>query len=446
MILTKSSYAELAAAIPLNGGSQAYLQYAYGPLMSYLFSFTAITALKSSMAAIIANILGEYMTRVFIRVPSEKKFEYHKLAPADLPHFHVKMIACISILLVFLVQAFHPIVGPRVQLSLTVTKLVLLCTIPVVSIIVIISNNMPDASKLAFSSISGLFEGSSTDISRYALALYNGLWAFDGWDQCTFVTGEMRDAARTISSAVLLSTQAVLILFLMTVLSYFAVLPPMIVSHTNSVALDFGASALGSMGGIFFAVLVAFSCLGALNGHLYTYSHLAAAAGQQGFLPACIGTKHKRFGTPLNAHILTTFLTLLFILFGSGFASLINFSGVCAWFWYACTVTCVLVLRVKEPNLERPFRVWLISPMIFLLVALFLLIMPIFSAPWEALCAFLFIMTGIPLYFITRLHSRHDISGILFSSENVAPFERLPTDTRDDIPLSHAAEPRLGWS
>lgn len=414
--------------------------------MSYLFSFTAITALKSSMAAIIANILGEYMTRVFIHALSEKENKYHKLAPADLPHIHVKLIACISILLVFLVQAFHPIVGPRVQLSVTVTKIVLLCTIPVVSIFVIISGNMPDASKRVFSSISGFFEGSSTDISKYALALYSGLWAFDGWDQCTFVTGEMRDGARTISSAVLLSTQAVLILFSTIVLSYFAVLPPMLVSRTNSVALDFGASAFGPMGGTFFAILVAFSCFGALNGHLYTYSHLAAAAGQQGFLPACIGSKHKRFGTPLNAHIFTSILTILFIVFGSGFASLINFSGVCAWFWYACTVTCVLVLRVKEPHLERPFRVWLISPMLFLLVALFLLTMPIFSAPWEALCAFLFILTGIPLYFITHLHSRHDISTILFSSENGVPFERLPTDARDNIPLSHVAEPIPGSS
>jgi Amino acid permease len=41
-----SSFAELGSAIPLSGGAQAYLAYSYGPLVSYLFAWTAISALK----------------------------------------------------------------------------------------------------------------------------------------------------------------------------------------------------------------------------------------------------------------------------------------------------------------------------------------------------------------------------------------------------------------
>ena len=53
-----SSYAELGSAIPLNGGAQAYLAYAYHPVVSYLYSWTAIAALKPGSNAIIALIFG----------------------------------------------------------------------------------------------------------------------------------------------------------------------------------------------------------------------------------------------------------------------------------------------------------------------------------------------------------------------------------------------------
>jgi amino acid transporter len=46
-----SSFAELGSAIPLNGGAQAYLAYSYGPLVSYLFAWTAISALKPGVYA-----------------------------------------------------------------------------------------------------------------------------------------------------------------------------------------------------------------------------------------------------------------------------------------------------------------------------------------------------------------------------------------------------------
>ncbi|KAL4402148.1 L-amino acid transmembrane transporter [Malassezia pachydermatis] len=426
-----SSYAELASAIPLNGGPQAYLQYAFGPLMSYLYSFTAIIAMKASSAAIISTIFGEYTTRVILHLIGGQGREFHKLLPKDLPMFLVKALASSAIFVVFLVHAFHPMVGPRVQLSVTITKILLLGSIPTIAIVLAHQGKIPEASSQAFSSIPSLFSGSTSDISRYALALYSGLWAYDGWDQSTFVAGEMVNPSRDISRAISFSTLTVMALFLTTVISYFVVLPPDVVVRTNSVALDFGSSAFGSIGGILFAALVAFSCLGALNGHLYTYSRLTAAAGRDGFLPHAIGTMNTRFHTPLNALILTCCLATAFVVFGSGFASLVNFSGVCAWFWYGTTVTGLLVLRVNEPHLERPFRVWIVIPIVFVMIALFLLIMPVFSAPWEALAAFGFIAVGVLLYFLTQSEGRQAF--LARFSQSQYSFEPIPTE--NDQPL-----------
>ena len=417
-------------------------------MMSYMFSFTAITALKSSTGAIIATILGEYVTRVgmhLLRGPDVGD-DYHKFHLAELPSLYVKMIASGAILFIFLTHAFHPIVGPRVQLTVTAAKILLLCCIPILALVMVLMGNVPTESKHAFSSFTALFDGTTKDVGQYALALYSGLWAFDGWDQCTFVTGELDDPARKVSLAVIASTEVVTLLFLSTVVSYFLVLPPGLVARTNSVALDFGIATFGSTGGVVFAALVAFSCFGALNGHMYTYSHLAAAAGREGYLPRQIGVQHTKFGTPLYAQMLTHTLTLLFVVFGSGFTSLVNFAGVCSWFWYGCTVTCVLVLRIQEPHLERPYRVWLSTPILFSFVAIFLLVMPVFSAPWEALAAFIFIISGMPLYLITHPQARRAAWSV-FASSNAYAFKPIATsagttDAQNNIPMWELNESR----
>jgi amino acid transporter len=189
-------------------------------------------------------------------------------------------------------------------------------------------------------------------------------------------------------------------------------LTPDLVSHTNTVALDFGSEIAGTTGGIVFAILVAFSCFGALNGQFYTSARLVFAAGREGYLPQMFGRLNPRTKTPLAATLLQSVLVIMFVLFGSGFASLINFYGVCAWFFYFVTVLGLLFLRIKEPNLERPYQTWVSTPILFSAVALFLLFMPIFSAPLEALAAFAFIFAGIPMYYATQASGRETISQI----------------------------------
>ena len=335
----------------------AHLQYSMGPLFGFLYSWTTIVALKPSSGAIIASILGEYATRAILHILNGPSGGFHKYDRGDLPGFGIKTIAALSILFICIVLSVHRSLGTRFQLGITVAKVALLYSIPVVAIIVMAQGRMPTESKHAFATFSGLFEGSTKSPSRYALAFYSGLWAYDGWDQCTFVAGEIRNASVNVPRSIRLSSVLVTVSFTVTVIAYFATLPPALVAGTNSVALDFGSNALGLVGGILFAAVVAISCLGALNGHMYTYSRLIFAAGQEGFLPSLFGAQNGYFRTPINATLLGTALILCFVVFGSGFVSLVNFCGVCAWFWYGMTVLGLLVLRVKEPNLGRPYKV-----------------------------------------------------------------------------------------
>jgi len=163
----------------------------------------------------------------------------------------------------------------------------------------------------------------------------------------------------------------------------------------------------GKTGGVIFACMVAFSCIGALNGSFFTSSRLIYMAGKERFLPKVFGRLHKTRNTPVNALGLQAVLTVFFILVGGGFRTLVNFYSVASWGFYFLTVLGLVVLRIKEPNLERPYKTWIVTPLVFCAVALFLLSMPVVAAPFEALTALGFIAFGVPLYYITqRPHSR----------------------------------------
>ncbi|UZJ57413.1 hypothetical protein CBS101457_006733 [Exobasidium rhododendri] len=407
-----SSFAELGAAIPLNGGAQAYLNYSFGPLMAYLFSWSAIVCLKPGSGAIIATIFGEYLARVVYHSISSTTSDPHEQGLNGIPDWSIKLLAVLVVVAITLLNVLSAKLGTRTQIATTIVKLIALIAVPILAIVKVARGGMPEASKVAFSSLPNLFKGSASRPSSYALALYSGLWAFDGWDQTSYVAGEMKNVNRDLPRVIHSSLSIVVVMFLTTVVSYFLVLPPDLVSHTNTVALDFGSAIAGTTGGVVFAILVAFSCFGALNGQFYTSSRLVFAAGREGYLPQLFGRLNPRTKTPLAATLLQSVLVIMFVLFGSGFASLINFYGVCAWFFYFVTVLGLLYLRIKEPNLERPYQTWISTPILFSAVALFLLFMPIFSAPLEALAAFIFILTGIPMYYATQASGRETISQI----------------------------------
>jgi len=247
-----------------------------------------------------------------------------------------------------------------------------------------------------------LFDDSSKSPSAYSLALYSGLWAFDGWDQANYVGGEMRNPEKNIPRTIHFSMAIVCTLFILANVAYLVVLDKATVASSNAVALDFGRALFGPVGGVVFSVFVAVSCFGALNGSTFTAARLIRAAGREGYLPAMFSKLNKSRRTPVNAIILQTAMTIAFIVFGGGFRSLVNFSVVACWSFYFLTVLGLVILRVKEPNLSRPYKTWIITPLTFCAVAIFLLCMPIIAAPLEAVSVLGFVLAGVPIYYLTN--------------------------------------------
>ena len=170
-----ASYAELGGAIPLNGGAQVYLAKIFGELFGFLFTWCAVIVLKPGSTAIISIIMGEYVVRAAIGAEAENVSAWINKSVALLGLFTVTLLNCISTKL-----------GTRMGDMFMFFKFVALFGITVIGIVVAITGFSTSGPANQDWKTAGWFEGTSTSASSWAVALYAGLWAFDGWDNvCT---------------------------------------------------------------------------------------------------------------------------------------------------------------------------------------------------------------------------------------------------------------------
>ncbi len=252
-----ASYAELGGAIPLNGGAQAYLSKILGELAGFLFTWVAVLVLKPGSAAIIAIIMGEYFVRAVIGAEAETINPWINKAVALAGLFLVTFLNCVSTRL-----------GTRMNDMLMFLKFVGLLGVTVIGIVVA-------ATGYSFSGTANLdwknhewFEGTKLDASAWAVALYAGLWAYDGWDnvsvpvvstsssllltipQTNYVVGEFRNPSRDLPRVIHTAMPMVIVSYLLANISYFLVLPLQTINSSNTVAVMFGSKVFGPVGSL----------------------------------------------------------------------------------------------------------------------------------------------------------------------------------------------------
>lgn len=417
-----ASYAELGGAIPLNGGAQIYLSKIFGEWAGFLFTWCAVTVLKPGSAAIIAIIFGEYIVRAIIGANA-----------LDASPWINKGVALLGLILVTGLNCISTRLGTRSADLFMFLKFVGLLAITILGIIVASTGWAFD--KEALSSAwrhTNWFQGTSASSSQWAVALYAGLWAYDGWDNTNYVVGEMIDPGRDLPRTIHTSLPLVILAYILANLSYIFVLPASIINASNTVAVAFGQTVLGRLGSLILALVVSGSCFGALNATTFTAGRLVYSAGKEGYIPSLFGTigmspgtqpmrllrrssRTKRFTswiadeqgffyTPIFAMILNLALTSIYIIIGD-FTTLTTFYGVASYLFYFAAVVGLIVLRVREPELERPYKCWIITPVIFCCVSLFLLSRAVFAKPLQALVVVAFLLVGVPLYW-WRVESR----------------------------------------
>jgi amino acid transporter len=166
-----ASYAELGGAIPLNGGSQVYLAKILGELAGFLFTWVAVLVLKPGSAAIISIIMGEYLVRAVLGADA-----------VDISPWVNKAVALVGVIAVTLLNCVSTKLGTRVNDGLMFLKFVALLGVTVTGIVVAVTGFSSKGEANTDWKTHDWFANTSTDLGQWAVALYAGLWAYDGWD------------------------------------------------------------------------------------------------------------------------------------------------------------------------------------------------------------------------------------------------------------------------
>ena len=429
-----SSYAELGGAIPLNGGAQIYLSKIFGEWAGFLFTWCAVVVLKPGSAAIIAIIFGEYVVKAIIGPDA-----------AEVSPWINKGVALVALIVVTLLNCVSTKLGTRCSDFFMFFKFAALLAVTVAGIVVAATGLAYNKEALSTDwKTTGWFEGTSMSSSEWAVALYAGLWAYDGWDNTNYVVGEMVHPSRDLPRVVHTSFPVVILSYVLANLAYIFVLPVSVINKSNTIAVAFGGTVLGPIGSLLLALAVAGSCFGALNAGTFTAGRLVFSAGREGYIPEIFGTiglsdssqrvrlprrsaRTKKltsfvadeqgfFFTPIYAMVLNAIITVVYIIIGD-FTTLTTFYGVASYLFYFVVVVGLIVLRVKEPELERPYKCWITTPVIFCCVSLFLVSRAVFAKPLQALVVVVFLIIGVPLYW-WRVGSKRRRSGRRHGDEN----------------------------
>lgn len=194
-----SSYAELGGAIPLNGGAQVYLAKIFGEIWGFLFTWCAVVVLKPGSSAIIAIIMGEYLVRAAIGADAENVSVWIN-----------KSVALIGLIVVTLLNCLSTRLGTKMGDMFMFLKFVALLGVTVVGIVVAVTGFSNAGEANQDWKTKGWFEGTNSSASSWAVALYAGLWAFDGWDNVGFPKNSIFETQLTKSRQITLLENSVI--------------------------------------------------------------------------------------------------------------------------------------------------------------------------------------------------------------------------------------------
>jgi APA family basic amino acid/polyamine antiporter len=384
------SYGELAAAIPAAGGEYAFLREAYGPLWGFIYSWTQMWVAKSGSIATLATGFFLYLTNFFD--PLKEIFFTIPLpigpqgGPLEIQYGQVFAIALI--LALGWLNYFGVKIGGNVQVAVTVVKVMMISGVILVGLL-FGKAHAPDA----VSSVAPL------TFSGFIAALVAALWAYDGWNNVSMVSSEVKDPQRNLPRALIGGTLMVIAIYMAANWAYFHVMKPSEVAGGTRVAAEMMAKIAGAPGAAIVSIGAMISIFAALNGSILSGARVPYAAARDGLFFSSVARVHPQHHTPSVSIIVLSLWSCLLVLSGK-YDDLFNLVIFASWILYGMTAASVLVLRKRRPDLVRPYRTlgYPLVPVLFILGAAILLISTAIHRPRESAGGIGLILLGLPFY------------------------------------------------
>lgn len=351
--------AEIAGMIAETGGQYIFFQKIYGNFVAYLYGWAVFAVIQTGSIASITYVFSQYF-QYFYTLPHfspgiEQAFVIHlpfigQITP--LADIGVKILTITVITLLTAVNYLGVRFGGTVQNIFTVLKVSVILFLVVAGF----TSGNGSFSHFAEPSAMGTPSGSALLLALVA-AMSGAFWAYDGWNNITYIAGEVRQPQRNIPRALFLGTLVIISVYFLVNLAYLYILPIDAMAASDLVATDAATVIWGGFGGAFIAAAVMVSTFGTSNGTILASARVYfAMAREKMFFPA-IGAVHQRYRTPGNALLLQAVWTSVLVFSGT-FDTLTDMLIFVSWIFYALGAFGVFVLRRTMPNAHRPYRVW----------------------------------------------------------------------------------------
>ena len=369
------SMAELGAAMPKAGGQFIYLRQAYGPLWGFLYGWGSFTVINSAAIAALAIAFATYLGY------------FNPLTP-----FQIKLIAVLTITAFTGLNTYGVKTAVWTQNMLTFLKIGALLAIATLGL------SLPGGEAANFQPLLTTHSVTSL-IGPFGLALMAVLWSYDGWIEITYIGGEVQNPGRNIPLSLLLSVLLIVAIYIVVNLVFIYLLSIPGIAGSELVASDAVAVVLGGFGTTLVILAILVSTLGGVHVNVLACPRIYYAMAKEGVFFQALSRIHPRFGTPAISLLVQGIWSSLLVFSGT-FEQLITYVVFASWIFYAMSCAGVIILRRKQPELERPYKTWGYPwvPLTFIVFAALLVLNTIVNDPRDALIGLALLLTGVPAY------------------------------------------------
>lgn len=351
------TYAELGAMFPHAGGEYVFLRQGYGPGMAYLYAWNRFWI--ATPGSIAAYAVG---TTTFLG----------GVLPIDPDS---KLVALGLVAAFTAVNCLDVKTGGWLQTALTVMKVFMIGGLAFGALLF--------ASHGSWARVADTGAG-FPGFSAFGAIVLAALWAYDGWNNLPMAAGEVRDPQKNLPRAIVWGALGVFVIYALVNLGYFHALPfsDVAAKSSSSIAQRTATTFLGGPAQALLAGAMAISAISAMNGSMLTGARVPYAVASDGLAPRALASVAAGARVPVVSVLVQGVLGCIYVLSGK-FDDLTDAVVFASWLFYALNAGTVLLLREREPDRERTFRVpgFPVVPVIFMGLALLLLVNAIWTAP-----------------------------------------------------------------
>lgn len=412
------SYGELSSLFPKAGGQYTYLTEIFGKKMGFLYGWGLFTVIQTGTIAAVAMAFGKFTAYL---VP-----ELNNAAPIfQSGTFQITWIQILAIAVIILLTYINTRgveSGKILQNVFTGSKIVALLGLIALGFILVDASHLAENFSFGTNSFNNLKQDAKgvflqsgwepisgmTLMGGIAAAMVGSVFSSVAWESVTFVSGEIENPKKNVVKAMILGTSAVMLLYIAVNFVYINALDrdSIAFAANDRVAVAASQNIFGSAGTVIIAVLVMISTFGCNNGLILAGARVFQTMAKDGlFFKSAVDNNKNQ--VPGNALWMQGIWASILCLSGQ-YGNLLDMISFVIVLFYMITVFGVIYLRIKQPNLERPYKTWLypVTPIVYLLIGTAFCVLLLIYKQQYTWPGFLIVLLGLPVYYLINRNKK----------------------------------------